>query len=210
MLLSSLQLYRNFPDGWNATPLTQLSWPVKVVRQLPLHTSHNLIVLSREPEATISICLLPGTFSSSVAESGTKTLTAAEFAKATHSTTLLWPVRVCMGEVLSIAQTITASSLEQVASRDPCALTVTLLTHSLWPLNVLTQKPVLTSQSFIVRSRDDVTRKSPAGKISTQLTLWSWPLSVLMHSKVSKLHSLTVRSAEALASKCPVLGSMAI
>lgn len=48
--LSSLTERRYFPPGWKTNPRTQLSWPIRVLNNVP-RASHNLIVLSREPVA---------------------------------------------------------------------------------------------------------------------------------------------------------------
>ena len=51
MLLSSLEDIKYFPLGWKSMSVTQLSCPTSVKTHLPYLASHNLIVLSLDPDA---------------------------------------------------------------------------------------------------------------------------------------------------------------
>jgi hypothetical protein len=51
MDLSSAELIRYLPFGWNQRSVTQLSWPANVIINLPDLTSNILIFLSLAPVA---------------------------------------------------------------------------------------------------------------------------------------------------------------
>jgi len=58
MDLSSAELIRNLPFGWNQRSVTQLSWPASVIINLPDLTSNILIFLSLAPVAMNYLRLL--------------------------------------------------------------------------------------------------------------------------------------------------------
>src|SRR3569833_1438064 len=181
-VLSSAADRRYLPPGWNTSARTQLSWPTRVMRQVP-RASQRRIVLSLEPVA-INSAELPaggGFFSPAI---GARYWYAAGGARAQHSMWCSCPNMVCLLSVL-VAPEISHNRAIMSSTADrrerPSNEVNTSRTQPAWPLSVLTQNPVLTSHIFKVLSLLALTNKfAEAGINRTALTLRSWPDNVRM------------------------------
>lgn len=91
-VLSSLTEKRYLPPGWNANALTQLSWPVSVLRQEP-RASYTRIDLSLLPVAMNCAAKFDGGGFFSLARAA-RCGYAAAGASTAHSTTCSWPMSV--------------------------------------------------------------------------------------------------------------------
>ena len=65
--------------GWNTKSVTQLSWPRKVMRQMPWRASKSLTVLSRLPETTYCLVSLLSWSSTCKVSSGTCCFSSSSF-----------------------------------------------------------------------------------------------------------------------------------
>ena len=94
LLPPALPLTKLYSEGWIAKALTDFLWCVNVVMHFPAARSHNLTVLSIEPEM---IC-------------------GSESCVLTSATVLEWPVRVKMLARVRMSHTLTAASRPPLTS----------------------------------------------------------------------------------------------
>ena len=128
IVLSSPTLRRYLPPGWKTSPRTQLSWPTRVLINVP-RESQILMLLSRDPVARNSPELLGGGGFLRPAKVA-RWLYEAAGAKVQHSITCSWPRKVAFAspEVASHNRAIWSSPADN--SQRPSKLGATSRTQS--------------------------------------------------------------------------------
>lgn len=138
-VLSSETERRYLPPGWNAMARTQLSWPIRVLRQFP-RASQSLMVLSREPVAMNSAVLVAA--DSLIPARGARYWYAVWGANVQHSMTCSWPNIISLFSVFDMTdishnRAVISSPVEK--RKFPSGEGHTSRTQPLWPCIVFTQ-----------------------------------------------------------------------